>query len=247
MEAWFTVDREVNDIDWVTTQDRDNTIGIEHHVVPRWLYDLFESYSIDSVLSADALYTLKISHLPWEGGNGKWGKHLSDAVFMKDNGCKLLPHFHSCLIEFWKGKFSSKSHIKFTKSPDEFFKDSLNRDWDHDKLHRYFKVGDIPAYTNIVKSSESVLTSEYLFSKLDTTTQLLTVLEEVFVVAFERNLSLADGYKYVVTRLSKGWWNTFALDNAKEILKGFTDEKKSYSEKRRNLNKGEHNELRKSV
>lgn len=245
---WYPDFRECLDYDYVTTQEVDNTEHTEYHTVPDYLYNLLEFYSKDSVLVPDASYTLKLSHLSWEGNNGKWGKHLSDAMWLKDKGCKLIPKFYDVMYNFWKHKFGGKDKIKFTKPPDEFFSDSLKREWDHDRLHEYFKIGDAPAYQSILKNyQDSVLTSQYLFSKLDYRTQLLTVLEEVFVVAFERNLSVSEGFKHVVTRLSKGWWNTFALDNAGILIKGFVDEKKEYTQKRIKLNKGEHNEFRKSV
>lgn len=247
-KRWFPNFREPLDLDYVTTDNFENRKGLEYLKVPDYIYTLLKSYSSRSALCPDALYTLKLSHLSWEGKNGKWNKHLSDAMWLKDNGCKLLPHFYCVMYDFWKDKFGGKDKIKFTKSPDDFFKDSLKREWDHDKLHEYFKVDGKPAYQSILKNyKDSVLTSEYLFSKLDYRTQLLTVLEEVFVVSFERNLSISEGFKHVVTRLSKGWWNTFALDNAGMIIKGFADEKKEYTQKRIKLNKGEHNEFRKSV
>lgn len=253
---WYPDFRECLDSDYITIQHMENTKYTEYHTVPDYLYNLLEFYCKDSVLVPDALYTLKLSHLSWEGDNGKWGKHLSDVMWLKDKGCNLQIHLYKTLYEFWKDKFGGKDKIKFTKSPDEFFSDSLKREWDHDKLHEYFKVDGSPsgrpAYQSILENyQDSVLTSQYLFSKLDYRTQLLTVLEEVFVVAFERNLSVSEGFKHVVTRLSKGWWNTFALDNASILIKGFVDEKKEYTQKRIKLNKGEHNEqrdyLRKSV
>jgi hypothetical protein len=245
---WYRDFRTSFDIDYVTTTFNQNTDKTEYHNVPLEIYRLFLKYSENKVLLPDALYTLKLSHLSWEGENKSWHKHLSDAMWFQESNCKLIPEFYSIIYDFWKHKFGGKDKIKFTKSPDEFFRDSLKREWDHDKLHDYFKVDDKPAYQNILKGYEkSVLTSEELFSKLDFRTQLLTVLEEVFVVAFERNLSFSEGFKHVVTRLSKGWWNTFALDNASILIKGFVDEKKEYTQKRIKLNKGEYNELRKSV
>lgn len=210
-------------------------LRVEIHQVDSELFRQFYKHSIDGLLSADGLYTLKVSHVPWLGKNGKWWKHMKDIKFLRNKGCKLIPEFHQSLIELWKKKFDDKSHINFSKNTYDFFTDRVERKFDHDWLHEYFMIEDVPAYTRILKSPDTALCSEEKFDDLSHEHKIHTILEEVFVLSTERNTSFNEMYKRIVTGMSKGFWNTFIIEHVEEILDGHKDLKTEMERKRKLL------------
>lgn len=173
----------------------------------------------------DFLYTIKVSHLPWEGKNGKWWKHLKDAVFMQEKGCNLDMELLAALQEEWSERFGSKDYINLNKTVKEFFNSNVERVHNHDWVHQQFKLGEVPAYTLMQKDNSSAQVSKELFDSLTEYQKLCTVFEEMQVIAFERNITLPNAYKALVTRLSKGWWNLYCIESAKKVLDGFVEEK----------------------
>lgn len=238
IKRWYPLDytKEPQDID-IISRIGVSSPGIEYHWADCFQYALDNSFD-QKYIDPYLLYTVKVSHLPWEGKNGKWWKHLKDVVFLQEQGCELDMEFHSLLTEEWKKRFGSKNNINLNKTAEKFFNDSVKRKYNHDDLHELFKFGDIPAYKLILKDNNIALPDEKLFTSLSKEDKLRTVVEEIFVIAFERNLSFGEGYKHIVTRISKGWWNLFAILNAKEILDGFKHEKEIYYKLRKELDNG---------
>ena len=189
------------------------------------------------VLPPDILYTIKLSHLPWDLKNNSWWKHVKDVVFLQNKGVKLHEKFFCRLQQDWVKLHGSKERITLNKSVKEFFNDSLNRQYNHDDLHEYFKIGLVPAYTLTQKDSDSALCSEELFNSLTEYQKYCTILEEVFVIAYERNLSFYEGLRHLITRISKGYWNKYILEHLNVILSGkFDKELEVYKQLRSKLN-----------
>lgn len=186
-------------------------------------------------LEPNLLYTLLVSHLPWESKNGKWWKYLKDAVFLKNRGCQIDEEVYELYLTEWKTRFGDKSHIKFDKPNEEFFYDGVTRQYNHDELHAIFAIGPQPAYQLFQVDPSKALCSKTKFFELSTETQLHSALEEMFVIAFERKISLTNAYKALVTRMSKGWWNRFLIENAEQLLNEFKSEKQQYEERVNNV------------
>lgn len=152
-----------------------------------WLYNpvLFEhGYGKYDVLPANALYTLKVSHLFWEKG---WEKHLDDAVFLQDKGCTLDFNLYKDLRNFWESYLPSvrRSDLKMTK--EDFFTNKVNEDVDsHDLLHKELSniVGQKPAYESILIGE--VETCPNLFEALSFEEKVRVVQDEILVMAIER-------------------------------------------------------------
>lgn len=189
----------------------------------------------NSILPANIIYTIKVSHMAWEGKNNKWVKHLRDIEFLKSKGCQIDDKIYREFYKNWEIQFGSKSHIKLNVSADKFFNGNVTRDFDHDYLHQYYKVGDSPAYVKILKDGCDVMISIDKFNNLSYNDKLLTCLEEMFVIASERNITLFEAYKKLITTMTKGEWNKFMIINSKELLCGFENERNIYNMKRRQL------------
>lgn len=189
---------------------------------------VIENNSDPLYVDPDFLYTIKVSHMPWEGRNKKWGKHLKDVAFLKAKGCNLDKELHQTLLKLWSERFGSKEHIKFTKALPEFFNEAVAREFDHDWLHQQFAAGGTPAYKLILQNDETPLCSAGKFAKLPPNKQLHCALEEMFVISFERKVSLYSAYKALVTTMTKGWFNTYIIEHCSELLSGCQSEKEVY-------------------
>lgn len=236
--------KEPNDIDMIIS-------SIPEKEFRRPNTEYFKNYGTDCIIKInqdpfyvdpDLLYTIVCSHLAWEPKNGKWWKWLKDSVFLKNKGCKINHYIYVRLYREWEILHGSKSHISLNKATEMFFKDGVRREYDHDWLHEHFKVNpDCPAYKYALRSTDSPMMDSFLFKELDRNTQLLTCLEEMFVVAFERKTTLPNAYKSLVTKMSKGWWNQFLIENIEVLLNEFTNEKKEYKIKVNKLISENHN------
>lgn len=229
---WPDYDKSPRDVDYLCDSPvLEKTPGVEYHYA-LGLGVVFSRNVDDLYVDPDILYTIKVSHLPWEGKNGKWWKHLKDAVFMKNKGCVVVEDVYALLYKEWQKRFGDKSHISLDKATEMFFDDALDRVIDHDKAHELFSIREKPAYTRILPSEDSPMCSKELFLSLSEDDKIYTVLEEMFVVSFERNITLANSYMQLATRMTKGWWNRFLIENAETILDGYEQEKQSYKLKR---------------
>lgn len=236
---WGDYDKTPQDIDWITNLPIENYVDAngmknEHHWCEPMSHVL--RLNIDPVyVDPKFLCTIKMSHLPWVGKNGKWWKHMADLVFMQEKGCTFDPVLLALLEVEWGKRFGDKKQINLNKKPEEFFTTKVPRKYDHDQVHEFFKLGSVPAYKLISENDGTVRVSMRKFYELTPEQRLHTILEEIFVTAYERNLSFSEGYKHLITSLSKGWWNTYARAKASEILKGCKEEKEHFNEIRRSL------------
>lgn len=173
------------------------------------------------------LYTIKISHCPWEGKNGKWVQHLKDIDLMRQHGATLDENLRGRLYKVWEKKFGKKQ-VDFSRSNSEFFTEKVERKYDHDWLHEQLAYYDKPLHESIRESPESPMCSESLFNQLSEKDKLLTVFEELYVIAAERfvfvenplptRIAKSKALKLLITSLSTGWWNTYAITRAAEIM-----------------------------
>lgn len=182
------------------------------------------------VATPDELYTMKISHAFWEiNGSRNWDKHASDIIFLSRKGAEFRRELYHILLPIWKEKYR-RNPVDTTKSKDEFFKDAVNRKYDHDSLHDSVAYGDRPLYESILKDGESVAVDNAKFWAMPLGTQLKVVREEVYATALERilipgNYQGSPGAAYwwalrrTATSLFKGEWALFLLLNLDTLRK----------------------------
>lgn len=228
MNYWFPDSPfEPKDTDYICKQKPDYKLKDTEFFTFEYCkaYEIIQVLNEGLVLEPDILYTFKLSHLPWKLNNHSWTKHLRHAIFLKEKGCKIIPELHKELQIEWEHRHGSKKQINLNKPASEFFTEKVKRFYPHDYLHEVFKIEDVPAYTLIHANGQEVLTDEHKFQSLTEYQKYCTVLEEVAVTGYERRLGFFEAYQHLVTSLSKGYWNTWALDHAGEIIKGFRQEK----------------------
>lgn len=171
----------------------------------------------------DELYTIKVSHLYWEGENGQWGKHFSDAWRLKEAfGAKLLSKMHDILYNVWEERFGKK-RVDLNMDKSEFFDDAVKRTYDHDSVHYAVAYGERPVYESVWKDGENVAMDMRKVWALPFNLQVRLFREEIYATALERIIipgkSTSPSYAYswalrrVITSLTKGKSAKFIASN----------------------------------
>lgn len=159
--------REPKDIDIITSVESkfklnlDSIKTIEQYYLPEFDY-IFQRNKDKLYVDANFLYTIKMSHLSW---NINWDKHMKDAIFLKENGCKLDKELYTPLILAW-GRIHGKKSVKMNVENDVFFKENIKRKYNHEFLHEQFAYYDRPLNERIRKDWNSPLCSEELWNLL---------------------------------------------------------------------------------
>jgi hypothetical protein len=165
--------REPKDIDYATTEKRDNQKGIEY------LYNPIIG-DMEGIASPDILYTLKVSHII--GWDIKWDKHMFDIQFLKKKGCKIDKELFERLYNFWNSHHGLNKRSNLDMSAEDFFNNALKTP--HDHYHNL--LNPVPVYTKILKDGSEVDVSEVKFNLLTNEEKYDLVREEVMVMAYER-------------------------------------------------------------
>ena len=165
-----------------------------HPEICTLLRDALEDLSIPTIIQS-----LKLSHMHYD--LPQWHKHCHDIMYMDSLGIKPDMKLIHALKKEWTKFYKGKDKIKLNKKPKEFFTASYNQH--HDQLHEHFKFTNEPIYKKFLKDGEPVAADKAKFDLLTYQEQLYSVFEESMVVAYERNLSLLNGFKHVYTKLSK--------------------------------------------
>ena len=172
------------------------------------------------------IQSLKLSHMHYD--LSQWHKHCHDIIHMDSLGIKPDMELVYALKAEWTKFYKGKDKIKLNKKPKEFFTASYNQQ--HDQLHEHFKFMDEPIYKKFLKDGEPVAVDKSKFDLLSHQEQIYSVIEESMVVAYERKLSLLNGFKHVYTNLSKNWWNDFITENFVEIINQINQYQSKYKE-----------------
>lgn len=198
--------RTPNDIDWVTNDEskmKKSIIGKEeYYYIP---------FSPDREMTPDEIYTVKFSHAIYDIN---WRKTMSDIRFLQIKGCKVIPDFLKELREYWLGIHGEQKRTDFEVLNDNFFKDNVKRDIDHDKLHELLNT--TPTYKKMVNGVKPCEEKFFELSELDKKELLF---EEAFVISIERNSNNTDRLAYnisqqsLVTRLHPVWLADFVIEN----------------------------------
>lgn len=213
LKHWFPdFPREPNDLDYIGK--RTSSRGIEYHWAPSFQY-ILDNNKDETFVDPDFLYTIKMSHACYDI---RWDKTMFDIKFMKEKGCKLIPGLYNSLRDDW-GIIHPKKNIKVSGKPEEFFKQTIKRRYNHDDLHEFVKFYDKPLHESIRPDPEDVKCRKDLWDKLSYDDKLRCALEEAYVFAIERYLeyppkiALAKSLKLLTTSSTKGWFNFFLIDN----------------------------------
>lgn len=183
-----------------------------------------------SFATPDTIYTIKCSHLGWS--NPMWEKHKLDILWLKSNGCRLIPDLYKVLVEYWKKELGDKSFLSLDQSKKDFFTDNVYYKYDHDYLHELVAYPDRPVYEKCLKDGRQVLIDRERFDKLSFDEQVKMFREEISVIACERwllndywngNISWYRAYhlslQKTITNLTKNWATDFIVCNLEYFVK----------------------------
>jgi|ERR1051325_912624 hypothetical protein len=185
--------------------------GVEYFPIPPGL-------EMKEVISPNEQYTLTCSHLIRNLKGVDFNKHVYTLQFLKDKGCELIPELLSSLLLFWNDYHGPRRIPNFDQPNEAFFKDRVEREMNHDELHEYFKFYEKPLFTYIKFDQSKAAVEEILFNRLSFEDRIKTVLEELFVVSFERDKDAHYRAAYMKTlrwliHISPEWFSIFILDN----------------------------------
>ena len=231
--------REPKDWDWVVADfdvPKTKRRGFEYHASPGFAWLLANE---KDVASPDALYTIKMSHCFW---NIFWEKTMSDIVFLRSHGAKIIQPLFDDLYAAWTVKHGDKkAYLKVDN--EKFFTSAVKRTYVHDDLHRMVAYKDRPMFEYVKKDMNKAFIDKDLFNILPHDDKLILCREEIYVTALERFL-IPSEFRYnsiaayrgacrlLVTSMTKGWFPRFIVDNW-EVL-GMPEDKsykKAYREK----------------
>jgi hypothetical protein len=224
MKHWFPEFREPKDEDHFSPDPAKFGDNFWHESFP-------EVWSADYVASPSQLYTIKVSHSPWDLRNGSWEKHMYDILFLQDQGVSLNRGMWEILHPVWKEKHGRK-RVNLDMTKDDFFDDAVDRKYDHDSLHESVAYHDRPMYTHFLKEGADVDIDNDKFwaPGVSHEDRLKTIREEVYATALERwvipsdyrvspRAAYARAMKKSITSLFKNEWALFIIENYKDLYK----------------------------
>lgn len=215
----------VSDLDiWVSEKEDDLQGDI--HVLPE---EILSSIPCEGVYpTANALYTIKCSHLAWDI---HWDKTKADILYMKGKGCTLIPELYYTLKEHWTVEKGNKDFLSLGKKKEDFFDDHVTYVYDHDYLHTLVAREGVPMYLSCLKEGHTVLTDREKFCGMSHADQVRMFREEITVIACERWLTNPFWYgkvswykayqlslKKVITSLTKNWACDFLIHHLEEFV-----------------------------
>lgn len=217
--------RQCHDIDYAVSRKSltsKSKRGEEYFYIP------FLDFGND-IINMDELYTLKISH---GIRNINFGKHLHDIVFLKNKGHSIIPNLLDRLLIYWNVIHGIRRTPNFNQLNSDFFKDSVDRKYNHDQLHGLVKFGNQPMFELIKLDKTKAEPSEDLFNNLSIEQKYHVVLEEAYVIALERyvipkrypyQIAFQNSMRDLITRLFPQWLAIWSLDHYLEIKDQLTD------------------------
>lgn len=190
-------------------------------------------YPFGEFATLNELYTIKVSHSFWELKNNSWVKHMKDIVRMQKEGAEFLPGLYNILYPIWEERYGKKK-ANLEESPEDFFKSTVSRVYEHDSIHASVAFYDEPLFNKILRDDHQVAVSKEKFDALSHEDKIKLVKEEVFATALERQI-IPSGYKYpqriaymwalqkLITSFSKGWFPLWVVLNFAELSEARDD------------------------
>lgn len=231
------------DWDYISPYKRNNDLNLEfldeleNRSVYILLHQLVDKYTQKGLNKKDVsgvmMLTLKISHMHYNLKNNSWYKHLHDIQYLFSLGYEPDEEYLLLLKNEWTKFYKGKEKINLNKKPEDFFIADCNQS--HDELHLHFMFGSEPIYKKILRDGSEVAIDFNKFTNLSEQEKLYSVIEESMVIAYERNLTLLNGFKHLYTKLSKGWWNDYITLNFKEVIKNIEEHFQTFKLKSKQL------------
>lgn len=228
LEYWGLNRRVPKDIDYFSMVNT-SIGGYDLTVLDEERMELAQQHTnSEQVLSPNAIYTIKCSHLGWDN---HWQKTKRDVLWLKSKGCELIPELYYNFKEYWKGTLGSNENLSLAKTKDEFFNDYVTKVYDHDYLHELVAYPNRPVYEGVLKEGEEVLVDKDKFDVLSFEDQVGMFREETTVIAIERWLvnpsSKVDSWvkaylmalQKVIISLTKNWAQDFMIHNLEYLCK----------------------------
>jgi len=240
--------RDINDIDYIVdnqkyisllSKGKENKMSCsikewdliqEYYYLPEFSY-IFDNNEDNKYVDPNFLYTIKISHLSYDNRN--WTKHMKDAIFLKSKWCEIDKTLYKELMKWWE-RVLWKKHVKMNVRNEEFFKENIERRYNHEYLHEMFAFYDRPLNEKIRKDLWSPLCSKELWNKLSYKEQLECALEELYVLTAERCIFIDNSrynwresfiqiskikiLKQMIVSTTTWWFNLFLKENFQELL-----------------------------
>ena len=174
--------REPNDMDYLVKEKPDdwNSKKIDLHensVLWSYIRNNKERVSIET------LYTLKCSHIFWDIN---WKKHMRDIKYLNSKDIELDEVLYNQLIPHWENLHGKRRTPNFDSDNEEFFNDNVDREFEHDELHKIVAYPKDTVFDKIKEDKYRAEVSEHLFYDLPEEEKIRMVKEEAYVLALER-------------------------------------------------------------
>lgn len=225
---WFSHYREPQDWDFLwegPNQFINGEIREEYHnidelkgnrIIYDWTLQTGQSYA-----APELLYTLKLATIYFIPNH--FEKTAYDLRFFQHEGVKYNEELFKVLYADFEA-YHGKKKAKLNKPNAEFFKDAVQRQYEHDDIHRAIAYYNEPLYERLKTDKNSAYCSEKLFDKLSFDDKIKLCCEEISVIALERFLIPKDfamnkvaawrmAIKQLLTTMTKGWFPKFIAMN----------------------------------
>lgn len=210
---------DAGDVDYFSSE-RHNTVLDDGRRLEVFYHPNLEKYAWSGpVASLNELYTIKVSHAFWDV---RWEKHMSHILLMQSHGAEVIDELYAVLYEVWEQVHGPKK-VNLNADAEKFFNGNVERVYEHDSVHQAVAFYDRPMFERILRDGSDVAVDKAKFDALTFDEKKALVFEECFVIALERELFARDGRGYkaayanalkaLVTRLSKGWFPRFIVEN----------------------------------
>lgn len=229
LAKYIEIDREPKDIDYFVSDTWHYKGLLDDTKVEVFSHPKITEYfgDVDRDATLDELYTIKISHSFWELKNGSWNKHCYDIMRMKDEGAEFIRELYDVLYSVWE-EVHGKKKANLNASPEDFFKNTVTRIYDHDSIHDSVAYYDKPLFNVILADGHQVKVDRSKFEDMDFEDKLKLVREEVYATALERQLIPSDyksspraaylwALRRTITSFSKGWFPLFIVLNLDKL------------------------------
>lgn len=232
---WFPDARKPFDIDLLTPAKISTSDSKECFVDSQW-HEVAEEIikvNTDPVFAdPDILFTLKVSHAHW---NVKWDKTMYDIEFLKRKGAKLNYRLYHMLVKVWETVHGAK-RVNMNQPMSEFFKDAVQREYDHERLHELVAFYDRPLHERLRTDHNTAWCSQELFDNMSDDDQFKTALEEMMATAIERSLlkagckrsdimvAMSKAHFQLCTSMTKGWFARFLILNRHKLLSEYKEQ-----------------------
>lgn len=224
LEYWWgdSIHRKPKDFDFFASEKIEGAETFYHPDLEKWDWSSI-------VATPDELYTIKVSHSFWDLKNGSWDKHMFDMDMLKQRGAQFIPELYEILYPIWE-EVHGKKKANLNASPEDFFTDTVKREFEHDSIHETVTFYDEPLFKRILKDGHEVAVDVEKFRALPHDVKLDLVREEVCATAlerwiiprnykFNRNTAYSRALKQTLTSFWKGEFALFIALNFGELRK----------------------------